>query len=287
MELRIRQYTKNWKFTERLVFPYLDLDFNINKDLQLKLDARCDKVFIVYNGENGEILKFENYIGSTLINQNHPIINYDFFYFNNEINDLVGLFKKSEKLIKLSETLYLEVKEKEVNPFNESLVSYVENMNGSQKYKEYSIYVTTQDKKLLNKYIFIDFNERIKPDTNLLETINKIIEEKKYYSKFNLFISKYEIDGILEYSNPYENSWLKFNHQTFSDIYIETCEIFDFNKHLDKNISYQSEIKCLDLLKNTYMDNVYSLIDMPFEQEEKFYFSRIKELFYKELDKYI
>lgn len=35
------------------------------------------------------------------------------------------------------------------------------------------------------------------------------------------------------------------------------------------------------------MDNVYSLIDMPFEQEEKFYFSRIKELFYKELDKYI
>lgn len=287
MELRIRQYTKNWKFTEKSVFPYLDLDFNINKELKVKLDSRCDKVFIVYDGDNGEILKFENYIGSTLINQNHPIINYNFFYFNNELNNVVEIFNKAEKLIKLSETLYLEIKEKEVNPFNQEFVSYVENMNGSQKYKEYSIYITTEDKKLLTKYIFIDFHERIKPDTNLLESFNKIVEEKKYYSKFNLFLNKYEIDGILEYSNPYENSWLKFNHQTFSDIYIETCEIFDFRKNSDNNILHQNEIKCWDLLKNTYMDNVYSLIDMPYYEEEKFYFSRIKELFYKELDKYI
>lgn len=137
MELRIRQYTKNLKFTEHSVFPYLDLDFNINKELKVKLDARCDKVFIVYNGENGEILKFENYIGSTLINQNHPIINYNFFYFNNELNDVVKIFSKAEKLIKLSEALYLEIKEKEVNQFNQEFVSYVENMNGFQKYDEY------------------------------------------------------------------------------------------------------------------------------------------------------
>lgn len=284
MELRIRQYIKNSKFTDQIVFPYLELDFNINKELKVKLEAKCDQVFIVYNGENGEILKFENYIGNSLINQNHPIINYDFFYFNNELNDIVGLFNRAEKLMKLSDTLYLEVKEKEVNPFNQALESYVRDMNGCQKYIEYSIYITTNNQELLSKYEYIDFNNNIKPNTNLLEIINKIIEEKIYYSKTNLFISEYEIDGIFEYSNPYENSWLKFNHRTFSDIYIETCEIFEFSK-----INYtlqQNDIKCMDLLKNTDIDNIYTLIDMPFSEEKKTYYSRIKELFYTELDKY-
>lgn len=284
MNLRIRQYTKNSNFTENLVFPQLHLDFNINHELKVKLNARCDKVSFVYNGDTGEILKFENYIGNTLLNKNHPIVDYTFLYFNNESTNLIGTFQKTKKLVKLSDTIYVKIEEKEINPFSESLALYLKNMNGQKDYKEYSIYVTTYDKKLLNKYEFIDINNQIDPNFNLLETISKIIEEKKYFSKINLFISDFEVDGTIEYSNPYESSWLKFNNQSFSDIYIETCEIFEFHTRKDKNSINPEEIKCMDLRSNIYRDNVYSLIDMPFS-EEKFYYSRIKELFYNELDK--
>ena len=285
MEYRIRQYTKNSKFSDQLVFPFLELDFNINKDLKIKLDARCDNIYILYNGENGDIIKFENYIGSSLLDKNHPFVNYNFLYFNNEFTNIIEKFSKTEKLIKVSDCLYVEIQEKEVNPFDKSLSLYVETLKANKKYTEYSLYVTTSDKKLLNKYVFVDINNQIDIKNNLLEVANGIIEDKKYFSKFNLFLSDYEIDGKIEYSNPYESFWLKFNNQIFSDVHVETCEIFEFCRTSDEDSLREKEIKCLDLSRNINMEKVYSLIDMPFSKE-KFYHSRIKELFYKELDKY-